>query len=41
MNDALREELREMEVFSCSRFYGQRVEPVSAATFKVDMLYTK
>ena len=41
MSPALLEELRRFEEFSTQRFYGQRVEPISAATCKVDLQYIR
>lgn len=41
MSDALKAELARLEAFSTRRFFGQRVEPISAATFKVDVQYIK
>lgn len=41
LTPALREELEALRTFSCTRFFGQRVEPIGAATFKVDMQYLR
>ncbi|GBF97947.1 hypothetical protein Rsub_10620 [Raphidocelis subcapitata] len=41
MNPALREELAAFEAFSAGRFFGQRVEPVSASTCRVDLQYIR
>ena len=37
----LREELEAFSAFSTGRFYGQRVEPISAATLRVDLQHLK
>lgn len=41
MSPALKDELKRLEAFSCNRFFGQRVEPISPTTYKVDVQYIK
>lgn len=41
ISPALREELAAFAAFSTGRFFGQRVEPISAATCRVDLQYVR